>query len=423
MTVHSSELFAQAYNAAFRAIMAHDKERFTFTGGRASGKSSFISIALILLIVTHSEYNALVIRKTARTLRRSVFEQIIWAIQTLKLQDRFRIPQSTTAALPIIYRRADGTTQQIIFAGCDDADKIKSLKTAHGYFAILWAEEKTEFSPQELQNIRISALRGGKQFYIFESFNPPASIRHWCNAEAITRDEHRIVVHTTYQDMPEHWLGDAILHDIAQIKHTNFRAYENIYLGKATGTGRTVFENVELEEITEDEIAAFDYCYNGIDWGYYPDPFAFVRMCFDSKHQTLYIFDELYLYKHGNYEAYRALQEHLETQGLSLGEERITADSAEPKSIADFRAWGADVRGAIKGVGSLDAGFRWLQQLACIVIDPARCPRAADEFSLYEYDLDKKTGEILSGYPQGQPDHAMAAVRYALERIWRRAGE
>ena len=129
------------------------------------------------------------------------------------------------------------------------------------------------------------------------------------------------------------------------------------------------------------------------------------------------------MYKHGNYEAYRALQEHLETQGLSLGEERITADSAEPKSIADFRAWGADVRGAITGVGSLDAGFRWLQQLACIVIDPARCPRAADEFSLYEYDLDKKTGEILSGYPQGQPDHAMAAVRYALERIWRRAGE
>lgn len=423
MTVRSSELFAQVYNAAFRAIMAHDKERFTFTGGRVSGKSSFISIVIILLIVTHPEYNALVIRKTAKTLRRSVFEQIVWAIRTLKLQDRFRIPQSTTAALPITYHRPDGTTQHIIFAGCDDADKIKSLKTAHGYFAILWAEEKTEFTPQELQNIRISALRGGKQFYIFESFNPPASIRHWCNAEAITRDEHRIVVHTTYQDMPPRWLGDAILHDIAQTQKANYRAYENIYLGKATGTGRNVFENIVLEDITDEQIAAFDYCYNGIDWGYYPDPFAFVRMCFDSKRQTLYIFDELYLYKHGNYEAYCALQDHLEAQGLSIGTERITADSAEPKSIADFRAWGADVRGAIKGVGSLDAGFKWLQQLACIVIDPARCPRAADEFSLYEYELDKKTGEILSGYPQGQPDHAMAAVRYALERIWRRAGE
>ena len=56
------------------------------------------------------------------------------------------------------------------------------------------------------------------------------------------------------------------------------------------------------------------------------------------------------------------------------------------------------------------------------MIDSERCPRAVDEFSLYEYEIDKKTGEILTGYPQGQPDHYLALTRYALEEIWRKRG-
>lgn len=367
-------------------------------------------------------YNALIIRKTANTLRRSVFEQIVWAINKLGLAGRFKIPKSKTAALPITYTRKDGRTQNIIFAGSDDPEKLKSIKIAQGYFAILWVEEKTELKPQEFQNIKISALRGGDKFYIFESFNPPSATRHWCNAEARQDDPNRLVIHTTYEDIPREWLGDAILHDIEQTKKNNPKAYENIYLGIATGTGRNIFENITLREITDDEIGKFDYFYNGVDFGYYPDPFAFVAMSYNEKEARLYIFDELYLLKHGNFEAYNALKKHMEAQGQDIGRDRITADSAEPKSIADFRNFGADMRGAIKGRGSLEAGFKWLQSLHEIVIDPARAPHAADEFTLYEYEIDKRTGEIMTGYPQGQPDHALAAVRYALEEVWRHGG-
>ena len=433
MTVSSSTLFAKAYNAAFRAIMAHEKERYTFTGGRASCKSSFISICIVLLIVMFPEYNALIIRKTAKTLRRSVFEQIVWAIRILHLENRFKIPRSQTSALPIVYTRGDGTQQKILFAGCDDPEKIKSLKTATGYFALLWVEEKTEFAEGELQNIRISTLRGGNTFYIFESYNPPSATRHWCNIEARTPDSNRMVVHTTYQDIPAAWLGDAIIHDIAHTKKTNERAYENIYLGKATGTGLNIFENVRLQPITDDQIRTFDFIYRGVDWGYYPDPFQYVAMAY--KDASLYIFDELRLYKHGNIEAFDTLKAHMNAHydkyrydTRQKGEqdriaiERITADSAEPKSVADFRAFGADMRGALKGAGSRDAGFKWLQGLDAIIIDPARCPHAADEFSLYEYELDKRSGDVMTGYPAGQPDHCMDAVRYAMEHVYRRGG-
>jgi phage terminase, large subunit, PBSX family len=423
MKIDSNTIFAMTYNKAFRAIINHKKERYTFTGGRASCKSSFISLVIVILIVMFPSYNALILRKTAKTLRRSVFEQIVWAINKLGLTARFKIPKSQTAALPISYIRKNGQTQYIIFAGSDDPEKLKSIKVSSGYFAILWVEEKTEFTPAELQNIKISVLRGGETFYIFESYNPPSAARHWCNREAATPDLNRMVIHTTYKDIPREWLGDAILHDIERTKQNNLRAYENIYLGIVTGTGQNVFENVELREITDKEIAAFDYLYSGIDWGYYPDPFAFSTSSFNASKQTLYIFDELYMNKQGNYEAFQKLSEHMEAHGMNIARDRITADSAEPKSIADFRTWGGNVRGAIKGIGSREAGFKWLQGLKKIVIDPARCPHIADEFTLFEYEIDKRTGEIMSGYPQGQPDHGIDTVRYSLESVWRHGGE
>ena len=423
MKLKSDILFAKEYNKAFRAILNHDKERYTFTGGRASCKSSFISLVIVILIVMFPSYNALILRKTAKTLRRSVFEQIVWAINKLGLSKRFKIPKSQTAALPITYIRKNGHTQYIIFAGSDDPEKLKSIKVASGYFSILWIEEKTEFTPSELQNIKISVLRGGKTFYIFESYNPPSAARHWCNIEANTADPNRMIIHTTYKDIPREWLGDAILHDIEQTKLSNPRSYENIYLGIITGTGQNVFENVELRRITDEEIASFDYLYSGIDWGYYPDPFAFSTSAFNPSKQILYIFDELYMRKQGNYEAFQALKAHMETHGMNMASNRITADSAEPKSVADFRSWGGNVGKAIKGIGSREASFKWLQGLKKIVIDPARCPHIADEFTLYEYEIDKRTGEIMSGYPDGQPDHGIDAVRYALETVWRHSGE
>jgi PBSX family phage terminase large subunit len=436
VNIDSRELWAPVYNKAFKDIMsdAHEHERWTFPGGRASCKSSFISLVVVLLIVIFPRYNAVIVRKYAKSMRYSVWEQIVWAIKALHLpiaraanDAGFKIPKSKTAALPIVYRRKNGAEQNILFVGLDDPEKGKSMKISSGYIAILWIEEKTEVDPEDLHNIKISALRGGSRFYTFESYNPPSAVRHWCNAEARQHDPRRMILHTTYLDIPEdkrlEWLGEAILHDIEQTKKNNPRAYQNIYLGLATGTGRNIFENVQLKEITDEEIESWNgETWQGIDWGYFPDPYAYGSMHYDAPTHTLYVWDELYLYKHGNYEAFEATREHMESRGMSIFDDRQTADSAEPKSVADFRRWGGDTRGAIKGKGSRDAGFKWLQGLKAIVIDQRRAPHAADEFTLYEHEIDKRTGEIMSGYPEGQPDHFLALTRYASEHAWRRAG-
>lgn len=431
MTIDTSaELFAPVYNRAFNDIMnpEHKHERWTFPGGRASCKSSFISICIVLLIVLFPLLNAVVVRRYSKTMRYSVFEQIVWAIKKLHLPisngktPGFKIPKSRTAALPIVYIRKNGAEQNILFVGLDDPEKSKSMKVSTGYIGILWIEEKTEVEPGDLQNLKISALRGGSVFYMFESFNPPSATRHWCNSELRIDDPRRMVIHTTYLDIPREWLGEAILHDIEQTKKNNFRAYQNIYLGIATGTGRNIFENVELREITDAEFESWETTLQGVDWGYYPDPFAYGCMHYDPRTNTLFIYDELYLLKHGNYEAFEATREHMEQSGMSIYNDRIRADGAEPKSVADWHEWGADIRAAYKGKGSRDAGFKWLQSLSKIIIDPRRTPHAADEFTLYEYEIDRKTGEVLSGYPEGQPDHFLALTRYATEKEWRHAG-
>ena len=139
-------------------------------------------------------------------------------------------------------------------------------------------------------------------------------------------------------------------------------------------------------------------------------------MHYDAGRRTLYIFGELTKFKAGNRETADALLAY----GLT-GADRITADSAEPKSVQDYKDYGLFCRGAIKGPGSVDYSHKWLQSLAKIVIDPARCPDTYKEFSEYEYERGPD-GEITSGYPDAN-NHHIDAVRYGMEPVWKRRGQ
>lgn len=447
MDIHTSELFPAGFKADFKSILAHEFTEYVEAGGRGSCKSSFVSECIILLIVMNPSYNALVVRKVAQTLKDSVYNQLKWAINKLGLERYFRCLKSP---LQIEYLP---TGQTIYFRGSDEPEKIKSIKAEKGYIAILWLEEWSEFSFTDSESIKISANRGGDIYYNFFSFNPPSSERNWTNSELRIPKADRLVHHSTYEDVPPQWLGDKFIHDAEEMKARNLRAYENIYLGKATGTGRNIFENVELREITDSEIESFEWCYHGLDFGYFPDPTRFNSFSYNMKTETLYVYDELTLLKHSNFDASERLREHIAQTSfntISLNEYidrikrdygrhatdeeieefidslkadyRIIGDSAEPKSIADYREYGWNIRGVVKGKGSLDTGFKWLQSRKKIVIDPARCPDAADEFSLYEYEIDRHTGKIVEGFPQGQPDHSLACARYALSDVWMRRG-
>ena len=394
-----------------RAIMGEKYHEFVFPGGRGSTKSSFVSLIIVQLIKNNPDVHALICRKVGDTLRDSVYAQMQWAIQTLGLVEEF---EAKLSPLEIVYKP---TGQRIYFRGVDRPEKIKSIKAKFGYIGILWFEELDQYSGDaECRSIEQSALRGGAVSWLFKSFNPPKTMSNWANKYVQLPKPDMLVCHTTYRDVPPEWLGQKFIDDADFLKEINTEAYEHEYLGIPNGTGGNVFENVKVEHITDEQINSFDRVLNGVDWGYYPDPWAFNQMHYDAARLTLYIYGERTARKLGNRQTAEILQEY----GLG-GNDLITADSAEKKSVADYNEYGLYCRAAKKGPGSVDYSHKWLQSLRAIVIDPARCPDTAKEFTEYEYER-TKDGEIISGYPD-RDNHHIDAVRYATEEIWKRRGQ
>lgn len=406
-----ADMIAPAFAPVVFDIAEHEHTEYVFPGGRGSTKSSFISLEVIDLIMKHEDMHAVVMRQVADTLRSSVYQQIQWAIEALGLSDEFH---ATTTPMEITRIR---TGQKIYFRGADDPGKVKSIKVPFGYIGILWLEELDQFTgPESVRKIEQSVIRGGELAYIFKSFNPPKSASNWANKYIKIPKATRLVTESTFLDVPKKWLGKPFLDEAEFLKEVNPVAYENEYLGIANGTGGTVFDNVVIREITDDEISQFDRLYNGLDWGWYPDPFHFVRCHYDAARLTLYIFLEYRCKKQSN----RQTADKLIKLGIT-GNDLITCDSAENKSVGDYKSYGLLARGAEKGPGSVEYSMKWLQSLREIVIDNVRCPETANEFLEYEYERDKE-GEVISGYPD-KNNHGIDAVRYATNPIWKRKGQ
>lgn len=412
MTCKISELLSPAFYDVHRKIREGKIDELVCKGGRGSTKSSAIGgIELPLMLIKHPDCHAVVLRKVANTLRASVYAQVCWGISAMGLTKKFRC---TVSPMEITYLP---TGQKIMFFGTDDPGKIKSIKVPFGYIGMLWFEELDQFAgPEEVRNVEQSCLRGGPFSFTFKSFNPPAMARNWANRYALEKRDGKLVHHSTYLTTPIEWLGPRFLADAQRLKEKSETSYRHEYLGEVVGSGSAVFENLKLEPIPDDMIQSFDRRLHGVDWGYYPDPWAYNGMQYDAARKTLYIYDEATAERKGNLETAEILKAH----GLT-GEDHITADSAEPKSIGDYNAFGLMCRGAQKGPGSVEYSHKWLQSLDCIWIDPSRCPDTAKEFSEYEYERDKN-GQVISGYPDAD-NHHIDAVRYGTEKIWRRRGK
>lgn len=404
-------MIAPAFAKTLFEIEQNNYLEYVLPGGRGSAKSSFLSLIILDIMEKDENIHACIMRQVADTLRTSVYQQMLWAIQALGLEEEYH---ATVSPLEITKK---STGQKIYFSGADDPDKIKSIKVPFGYIGIAWFEELDQFLGEDaVRNIEQSVIRGGDTAYIFKSFNPPKTANNWANQYIKIPKKNQLVVHSTYLDVPPKWLGKPFLEEAEHIKETNPAAYENEYLGVANGSGGNVFDNVVIREITDEEIKEFDNILNGVDWGWYPDKYAFVRVHYDPARLRLYIWQEYTCNKTPNRQTADILME----LGLT-GNDLITCDSAEKKSVADYKSYGLLARPAEKGPGSREYSYKWLQSLVEIVIDNVRCPVAAEEFLKKEYERDKD-GNVISGYPDGD-DHVIDAVRYATNTIWKRRGE
>lgn len=400
-SVPLTNLIAPNFYEVHHAIKEKRYTHYWLKGGRGSTKSSFVSLQIILGMMKDPAANAVALRKVKENLRESVYEQLLWAIEVLKVQHLWH---DSVSPMNLTYIP---TGQKVIFRGADKPKKVKSSKLRHGYIKYVWYEEIDEFRPEDIRIINQTFLRGGPEFVVFYLFNPPKSQRNWANAEALEARPDRLVHHSDYLAVPPDWLGRQFIIEADHLKATKPESYEHEYLGKVVGTGAEVFKNLTFREITDEEIAAFDHIKRGLDFGYAADPLHYTENHYDKTRRRLYIFGEIHKTQMSNRSLVKAVK------AMNKDNQVIIADSAEPRTINELRELGLKIKGAKKGPGSVEHGVKWLEDLEEIIIDPARCPNTKREFYGYELERDSN-GEFKDGYPD-KDNHSIDAVRYSRE--------
>lgn len=404
---------ADSFHPLIRDIRNKGHREYVCDGGRGSTKSTTVFTILYEIIKNNPQMHALVVRQVANTLRDSVYAQMQWSLEKqaenpLFDKDNWRFKVSP---LEIEYKP---TGQKIYFRGADDPGKIKSIKVPFGYIGVLIFEELDQFGGEEpVRKIEQSAIRGGDEAYIFKMFNPPISKNNWANKYAATPKESMMVHHSTYLDVPKEWLGKPFIEEAEHLKKVNPDAYAHEYLGQPIGLGTEIFKHLEIRKITDEEIQRQERIYQGQDWGWEPDPKAFIRCSYNHSTETIMLLDEM----GGTCIRVKDMAQKIIDKGYDDYEIRCGVDEIE--HINDYKDMGLPARAAIVTPGSVRRTHEWLQ-CRKIVIDPERTPRAFKEFTEYEHDTDKN-GEVIDGYPD-RNNHFIDALRYATSPLSMRRG-
>lgn len=394
-------------------------------GSRASKKSKTTALWYIYNIMKHKGANLLVVRKTYRTLKDSCFTELKWAVKRLKVEHLWIFKESPLEATYI------PTGQKIYFRGLDDPLKVTSITVDVGVLCWMWIEEAYEVMKEEDFDMLDESIRGecseGLWKQITITFNP-WNERHWLkhrffdeltghDAEGkpiyaprkkpISDDGEILAITTNY--LINEWLDKADIAVFERMKRNNPRRYAVAGLGGWGIVDGLIYENWKEESFTLDDIRARHPDLKsafGLDFGYTNDPTALCCAFVSKKDRKIYIFDEIYEKGMSNKKIYDCIFE------MGYRKERITADSAEPKSIDELKKLGLTfIKGAKKGKDSINHGIQWIQDFE-IIIHP-RCVNFITEISNYTWDKDK-FGTVINR-PIDAFNHLMDALRYGCE--------
>ena len=387
----------------------HFKGRYRVVkGSRASKKSKTAALWYIVNMVQYPAANLLVIRKTYRTLHDSCYSELKWAVHRLGLDDFWTFKESPLEAT---FTRKDGTQQKIFFRGLDDPLKVTSITVEQGCLCWMWIEEAYEIMNESDFDMLDESIRGEVPDGLFKqitfTFNP-WNEKHWIKKRFFDApDSETLALTTNY--LCNEWLDAADKKVFETMKKNNPRRYAVAGLGGWGIVDGLVYENWKEQEFTIEQIRK-DYKIEsafGLDFGYTNDPSALFAGFIDVQNRKIFVWDEMYETGLSN----KKIAENITS--LGYGKERITADSAEPKSIDELKGYGLRVSGAAKGKDSINNGIQFIQDFE-IIIHP-RCVHFLTEISNYTWDKDKFNNKLNK--PIDDFNHLMDAMRYALEKF------
>lgn len=339
--------------------------------------------------------HAVCVREIQKSLKQSVKKLLEEKIEQLGVGSAFDVQEAA-----IICKNGGA----IIFQGMQNhtADSIKSLE---GY-DIAWVEEAQSLSQRSLDLLRPTIRKPGSEIWF--SWNPEADSDP---VDVLLRGPKPppdcIVVRANFDSNP--WFPDVLREEMEYDKRRDPDKYHHVWLGEyKRNSAARIFSNWRIDAFQAPPGTTFRF---GADWGFSVDPTALVRCYVDGR--NLYVDHE-------------AVMVGCEIDMLPdlfdrVPESRkwfITADSSRPETISYMRRNGFPrINPSVKGAKSVEEGIEFLKGYDIIVHE--RCEHLIKELTEYSYKTDPLTGQILPVIDQGQADHCLDALRYALEAVRR----
>lgn len=438
MEIVLDDLIIPAFRDVVTDIVDCNVDEVALKGGRASTKSQCAGFSIIMGVMSSHE-SAICLVKYATGIENRLVNTLKFCIQLLGVEQYWKLRRSPLEYV-LLDKNGKESNISIKFAGCDNIDTLKSIKSrAGGGFRYLWIEEVVDFkNEKEIYNLEQTFLRGHGKHCRVLSYNPPMSSGHWLNKRynypigkclGYDTDVYRetytynlngkqltkklLVHHSSYLDVVEagheDWLG-SILVNALQSKDNNERYYRWAYLGEVIGTDANVFWNIHKWNYDEQKINGL--VLRGLDVSNGGnDPWAYTECFYDKSKNELYIVDEQKISGKASLDEVGRLIKN------KAGRKDIFIDSAVPTFARTLNMKGLSCIPARKGKDSIAIGIMWLQSLNHIYIDPTKCPNSFKELTEYEYVIDKNdecTNEL-----QKNNDHFIDSIRYACSTIIR----
>lgn len=370
----------------YKPLWKNAKRRNYIYGGRGSGKSHDVA-EYCLFRAYQSKIKVLCTRELQNSIADSVYSLLKNKITDMHLDFFFTVYKD---------RIVGNNGSEFIFKGIhNNVSEIKSMEN----ISIAWLEESQSLSRESIDVI-VPTIRAPGSILIF-TFNPyKDNDPIYVEMKNATEDD--LVIKANYSDNP--WFPEELRLEMERDKKNDYQKYLWVWEGECLGLsdaqifrGKYVVENFETPKNAD-----FHF---GADWGFANDPTTLVRSFIVGN--DLYI--DMCAGKVGcDLEDTPSLFN--EVQGSSIYP--IYADSARPETISFMRSKHYNVIAAEKWNGSVEDGIQYLRSFSCIHIHE-RCKAVAEEFDLYQYKVDRQTGEVLR-VPVDKFNHYIDAIRYSL---------
>ncbi|MGR8824434.1 PBSX family phage terminase large subunit [Leuconostoc mesenteroides] len=394
-----SSAYAPLFNTKHRYIV--------YKGSRGSGKSEAEATKVIYDIITKTYVNWLVLRRYANTNRQSTFTLLQKVANRMGVGNLFQFNSS----LPEITYKPTG--QKILFRGADKPLSITSISVETGNLCRLWVEEAYQLESEEAFDTVDESMRGifdnPNGFYqTVLTFNP-WNERHWLKKRFFDKDTrvtNSLALTTTYKDNP--FLDEDYVNRLLEMKERNPRRARVAVDGEWGVAEGLIYENTIVEKFDIREVLKGARIVRGMDWGYGPDPTAFIEYAINVRTKDVYIFKEMYKQHMLTDEIFKWLY----VNGYQQGDIRADYANGGDRMIQELKNKGIkDIKRAHKY--EIMFGVTYLQDYKIHVLPSLE--HTIEELNSYVYDTDKEGGWV--GKAVDKNNHLMDAMRYAVEPL------